>query len=81
MSTWHMAITDETAQRFVYGEKLNRAALGLRAPRTALSCGMRTGWPNGSARCSTWSGSAGYKLNLIVTLQIAHVLHGAARMD
>src|SRR5256712_13917551 len=25
----HLAITDETARRFVYGEKLNRAALGL----------------------------------------------------
>ena len=52
----HMAITDETAKRFVYGEKLNRAALGLAAPRSsAITCGMRTGWPNGSARCSTWS--------------------------
>jgi predicted secreted hydrolase len=65
----HMAMTDDTARRFVYGEKRNRAALGL----TGASAQGYHVW-NEDWRAE-WLGAVqqlagdipGYTLNLIVT--------------
>src|SRR5574341_340696 len=77
----HMAITDETARRFVYGEKLNRAALGLAGASAQRYHVWNEDWL--AERLGTvqhLSGEIpGYKLNLIVTPLKLPVLHGAAQ--
>ena len=74
----HMAITDETAKRFVYGEKLNRAALGLAGAAEQRYHVWNEDWV--AERLGTvhhLSGEIpGYKLNLIVTPLKPPVLHG-----
>jgi predicted secreted hydrolase len=77
----HMAITDETAKRFVYGEKLNRAALGLAGADLQRYHVWNEDWVAerlGSMH-HLMGETAGYKLNLILTPLKAPVLHGAAQ--
>ena len=76
----HMAITDETAKRFVYGEKLNRAALGLAGASEQRYHVWNEDWLAerlGSVHHLTGE-IPGYKLNLIVTPSKPPILHGAA---
>ena len=77
----HMAITDETAKRFVYGEKLNRAALGLAGASEQRYHVWNEDWL--AERLGSVQHLAGeipgYKLNLIVTPLKPPVLHGAAQ--
>ena len=77
----HMAITDETAKRFVYGEKLNRAALGLAGAAEQRYHVWNEDWV--AERLGTVQHLVGdipgYKLNLIVTPLKPPVLHGAAQ--
>src|SRR5882724_2543520 len=77
----HMAITDETAKRFVYGEKLNRAALGLAGAAAQRYHVWNEDWL--AERLGTVQHLVGdipgYKLNLIVTPLKPPVLHGAAQ--
>jgi predicted secreted hydrolase len=77
----HMAITDETAKRFVYGEKLNRAALGLAGAAEKRYHVWNEDWL--AERLGTVQHLVGdipgYKLNLIVTPLKPPVLHGAAQ--
>lgn len=77
----HMAITDESAARFVYGEKLNRAALGLAGADTQRYHVWNEDWLAerlGSAH-HLMGEMPGYKLNLLVTPLKPPVLHGAAQ--
>jgi predicted secreted hydrolase len=77
----HMAISDETARRFVYGEKLNRAALGLAGASAQRYHVWNEDWLAerlGSVQHLTGD-IPGYKLNLIVTPVKPPVLHGAAQ--
>jgi len=77
----HMAITDATAKRFVYGEKLNRAALGLAGASTQRYHVWNEDWLAerlGSVHHLVGE-TADYKLNLIVTPLKPPVLHGAAQ--
>ncbi len=88
-STWfadnvymaHLAITDETARRFVYGEKRNRAALGLAGASEQRYHVWNEDWL--AERLGSVQHLAGeipgYKLNLIVTPVKPPVLHGAAQ--
>lgn len=88
-STWvaehvymaHMAITDVTQQRFVYGEKLNRAALGLAGASAQRYHVWNEDWvAERLGSVHHLSGEIpGYKLNLIVTPLKPLVLHGAAQ--
>lgn len=77
----HMAITDESTQRFVYGEKLNRAALGLAGADTQRYHVWNDDWV--AERLGSMHYLAGeipgYKLKLIVTPLKPPVLHGAAQ--
>jgi predicted secreted hydrolase len=77
----HMAITDDTAKRFVYGEKLNRAALGLAGASEQRYHVWNEDWL--AERLGSVQHLAGeipgYKLNLIVTPVKPPVLHGAAQ--
>ena len=77
----HMAITDDTARRFVYGEKLNRAALGLAGASEQRYHVWNEDWL--AERLGSVQHLAGeipgYKLNLIVTPVKPPVLHGAAQ--
>ena len=77
----HLAITDETARRFVYGEKLNRAALGLAGASEQRYHVWNEDWL--AERLGLVQHVAGeipgYKLNLIVTPVKPPVLHGAAQ--
>ncbi len=77
----HLAITDETARRFVYGEKLNRAALGLAGASEQRYHVWNEDWL--AERLGSVQHVAGeipgYKLNLIVTPVKPPVLHGAAQ--
>jgi predicted secreted hydrolase len=77
----HMAITDITARRFVYGEKLNRAALGLAGASTQRYHVWNEDWL--AERLGTMhhlvGDMPGYKLNLIVTPLKPPVLHGAGQ--
>ena len=77
----HMAITDETAKRFVYGEKLNRAALGLAGAAEQRYHVWNEDWL--AERLGTVQHLVGeipgYKLNLIVTPLKPPVLHGVAQ--
>ena len=77
----HLAITDETARRFVYGEKLNRAALGLAGASEQRYHVWNEDWL--AERLGSVQHLAGeipgYKLNLIVTPVKPPVLHGAAQ--
>lgn len=77
----HMAITDETARRFAYGEKLNRAALGLAGASEQRYHVWNEDWL--AERLGAVQHLAGeipgYKLNLIVTPLKPPVLHGAAQ--
>lgn len=74
----HMAITDETGRRFVYGEKLNRAALGLAGAATERYHVWNEDW------VAERLGSVyhlkgdipGFQLNLILTPLKPPVLHG-----
>ena len=74
----HMAITDETAKRFVYGEKLNRAALGLAGAAEQRYHVWNEDWvAERLGAVHHLSGEIpGYKLNLIVTPLKPPVLHG-----
>jgi predicted secreted hydrolase len=67
----HMAITDETAKLFIYGEKLNRAALGLAGASEQRYHVWNEDWL--AERLGSVQHLAGeipgYKLNLIVTPQ------------
>jgi len=77
----HMAISDATAKRFVYGEKLNRAALGLAGASEQRYHVWNEDWL--AERLGAVQHLAGeipgYKLNLIVTPLKPPVLHGAAQ--
>jgi len=77
----HMAITDETARRFVYGEKLNRAALGLAGASEQRYHVWNEDWlaERLGAVQHLVGEIPGYKLNLIVTPVKPLVLHGAAQ--
>lgn len=74
----HMAITDEQAQRFVYGEKLNRAALGLAGASEERYHVWNEDWL--AERLGSVHHLAGeipgFKLNLILTPLKPPVLHG-----
>jgi predicted secreted hydrolase len=74
----HMAITDETAKRFVYGEKRNRAALGLAGAAEQRLHVWNEDWvAERLGAVHHLSGEIpGYKLNLIVTPLKPPVLHG-----
>ena len=77
----HMAITDETAKRFVYGEKLNRAALGLAGAAEQRYHVWNEDWlaeQLGTVQHLVGE-IPGYKLNLIVTPLKPPVLHGVAQ--
>ena len=74
----HMAITDEQGQRFVYGEKLNRAALGLAGASAARYHVWNDDWLAerlGSVH-HVQGEIPGFKLNLILTPLKPPVLHG-----
>ena len=77
----HMAITDGTAKRFVYGEKLNRAALGLAGAAAQRYHVWNEDWL--AERLGTVQHLVGdipgFKLNLIVTPLKPPVLHGVAQ--
>jgi len=77
----HMAITDETAKRFVYGEKLNRAALGLAGAAEQRYHVWNEDWlaERLGAVQHLVGEIPGYKLNLIVTPLKPPVLHGVAQ--
>lgn len=75
----HMAITDEKGQRFAYGEKLNRAALGLAGASEERYHVWNEDWLAerlGSVH-HLQGDIPGFKLNLILTPQKPPVLHGA----
>ncbi len=75
----HMAITDETNRRFVYGEKLNRAALGLAGASDTRYHVWNEDWLAerlGSVH-HLKGDIPGYTLNLILTPLKPPVLHGA----
>lgn len=77
----HMAITDATAKRFVYGEKRNRAALGLAGASEQRYHVWNEDWVAerlGSVHYLAGE-IPGYKLKLIVTPLKPPVLHGAAQ--
>lgn len=77
----HMAITDVSAQRFVYGEKLNRAALGLAGASEERYHVWNEDWSAerlGSMHYLVGD-IPGYKLKLIVTPLKPFVLHGVAQ--
>jgi predicted secreted hydrolase len=74
----HMAITDVSAQRFVYGEKRNRAALGLAGAAEDRYQVWNEDWVAerlGSVH-HLLGEIPGYKLNLIVTPLKPPILHG-----
>lgn len=75
----HMAITDEPEQRFVYGEKRNRAALGLAGASETRYHVWNEDWLAerlGSVQ-HLQGDIPGFKLNLILTPLKPPVLHGA----
>ena len=74
----HMAITDEQAPRFAYGEKLNRAALGLAGAAEERYHVWNEDWLAerlGSVHHLVGE-IPGFKLNLILTPLKPPVLHG-----
>lgn len=77
----HMAITDGVAKRFVFGEKLNRAALGLAGAAEQRYHVWNEDWlaERLGAVHHLVGDIPGYKLNLIVTPMKPPVLHGAAQ--
>jgi predicted secreted hydrolase len=75
----HMAITDERGRRFVYGEKLNRAALGLAGAAEERYHVWNEDWSAerlGSVHHLKGE-IPGFKLNLVLTPLKPPVLHGA----
>ena len=75
----HMAITDEQGRRFVYGEKRNRAALGLAGAAEERYHVWNEDWLAerlGSVH-HLKGDIPGFKLNLILTPLKPPVLHGA----
>lgn len=77
----HMAITDVAAKRFIFGEKRNRAALGLAGASEQRLHVWNEDWlaeQLGSVQHLVGE-IPGYKLNLIVTPLKPPVLHGAAQ--
>jgi predicted secreted hydrolase len=75
----HMAVTDEQGRRFVYGEKLNRAALGLAGAAADRYHVWNEDWSAerlGSVHHLTGE-IPGFKLNLILTPLKPPVLHGS----
>ncbi|MBM3226593.1 MAG: carotenoid 1,2-hydratase [Candidatus Tectomicrobia bacterium] len=77
----HMAITDVSAKRFVYGEKLNRAALGLAGASEQRYHVWNEDWAAERLGGMHYlvGEIPGYKLKLIVTPSKPPVLHGAAQ--
>lgn len=77
----HMAITDISAQRFTYGEKLNRAALGLAGASAERYHVWNEDWS--AERLGEMhylvGDIPGYKLKLLVTPLKPVVLHGVAQ--
>jgi predicted secreted hydrolase len=74
----HLAITDEAGKRFVYGEKRNRAALGLAGAATERYHVWNEEWVAerlGSVH-HLQGEIPGFKLNLILTPLKPPVLHG-----
>ena len=75
----HMAITDEQAGQFAYGEKMNRAALGLAGASATRYHVWNEDWL--AERLGSVHHLKGdipdFKLNLILTPQTPPVLHGA----
>ena len=77
----HMAITDEQTKRFIYGEKRNRAALGLAGAAEDRYHVWNEDWlaERLGAVHHLVGEIPGFKLNLIVTPLKPPVLHGAAQ--
>ncbi len=74
----HMAITDEHNRRFVYGEKRNRAALGLAGASTKRYHVWNEDWVAERLGSVHYLQGAipGYKLRLVLTPLKPPVLHG-----
>lgn len=77
----HMAVTDVQAGRFVYGEKRNRAALGLAGASEERYHVWNEDWvaERLGAVHHLVGEIPGFKLNLIVTPMKPPVLHGVAQ--
>ncbi|MGQ4807808.1 hypothetical protein NKDENANG_01168 [Candidatus Entotheonellaceae bacterium PAL068K] len=77
----HMAVTDKSGQRFVYGEKRNRAALGLAGASKQRYHVWNEDWLAerlGSVHHLTGN-IPDFRLNLILTPLKSPVLHGAGQ--
>ncbi|MEA2664500.1 MAG: hypothetical protein QOI11_1444, partial [Candidatus Eremiobacteraeota bacterium] len=74
----HLALTDEAGQRFVYGERFAREALGMGgASERALDVHVGSWWLRGSSPFRMHAASSSVGLDLVQVAEKAPAVHGS----